>query len=218
MWRTARRLRAPLARAGIGQRSANYLLISWRGFASVAAVAVILWALEFGSGRNDLGAAFGDIGLNLRPPADQLAALSLLLFLVCYAINLGFSLLRRAVGVRPKLATVNMPPQTVWETIVFALLLSPMAGVSEEIVFRGLFQWAFSKWTGDPISAVASQAVLFGILHMYQGGLGVLRTFALGLVLGAGTLASGSLVPAIIAHTLIDIAVAFVRPPVAARL
>ena len=212
MWRTAHRLRAPLTRIGVGPRNVDYLLIAWRGAASVGVVALALWVLEFGSGRRALWAAAAEIGLNARAPADQLAALSLLLFLTCFAINLGISLLRQALGIRPKAATVNMPPQTAGETFVFALLLSPVAGVSEEVVFRGLFQWAFINWTADPVSAVASQAVLFGMIHLYQGELGVLRTMAIGVVLGAGTLAAGSLIPAIAAHTLINIAVALWRP------
>jgi membrane protease YdiL (CAAX protease family) len=100
-----------------------------------------------------------------------------------------------------------MVPDTIAETVVFSLVLSPVAGVSEEFVFRGLLMWLFTVTTGDPISAIGSQAVLFGIIHLYQGGLGVLRTFVLGLILGAGTLACGSLLPVIVAHTLINVAV-----------
>jgi membrane protease YdiL (CAAX protease family) len=110
-----------------------------------------------------------------------------------------------------------MVPDSPAETAVFSLLLAPASGIGEEIVFRGVLQWAFIALTGDPISSVASQAVLFGIIHLYQGGLGVLRTFAIGLVLGAGTLASGSLLPAIVAHTLINAAVGTARVSMPAR-
>jgi membrane protease YdiL (CAAX protease family) len=207
MWRTAHRLRPPLLRLGLGPRIANYLLISWRELASMTAAIALLACVELWSRRSDLGAALDGIGLKPGAPAGQLGVLSVLLFATCYAINLGFGFLRRSIRVRPTAATVNMVPATVAETIVFSLVLSPVSGVSEEVVFRGLLQWAFIVTTGDPISAVASQAVLFGIIHLYQGGIGVLRTFVVGLVLGAGTLASGSLIPAIIAHTLINAAV-----------
>lgn len=208
MWWTAYRLRPPLARAGVSGRFADYLLIAWRGLASVLAVIAILWGIELGSGRGDLAAALREIGLHARLPAAQMAVLSLLLFAACFAINLGFMLLRQALRVRPKLATVKLTPQSPSEDLVFAVLVSPVAAVSEEIVFRGLFLTLFTTWTSDPVSAVASQAVLFGLIHLYQGGLGVLRTIAVGLVLGAGTFAAGSLIPAIAAHTLINIAVA----------
>ena len=137
--------------------------------------------------------------------------MSLLLFATCYAINLGATFLRRAVRQNPKLATVNLLPQSVWETVVFSLILSPAAGVGEEVIYRGFLQWAIAGATSDPVSAVATQAVLFGMAHLYQGGVGILRTFAIGLVLGWGTLVSGSLVPAIVAHTLLDIASGIVR-------
>jgi membrane protease YdiL (CAAX protease family) len=58
---------------------------------------------------------------------------------------------------------------------------------------------------------VGTAAVLFGLLHLYQGGLGILRTGSIGLVLGAGTLATGSLMPAILAHTLLDMTSTIVR-------
>ena len=160
-----------------------------------------------------MGAAFADLGLNLRLPLASAGVLSLLLFATCYAINLGFTFLRRALRRNAKFATVNILPQTMWETVAFSLILSPAAGIGEEIIYRGFLQWALATTTGDPISAIGTQAVVFGMAHLYQGGLGVLRTFAIGVVLGAGTLVSGSLIPAILAHILIDIASGIVRVP-----
>jgi membrane protease YdiL (CAAX protease family) len=48
-------------------------------------------------------------------------------------------------------------------------------------------------------------SVVFGILHGYQGLLGTVRTTLMGGTLAWGFLASGSLLPAIVAHTLIDL-------------
>ena len=217
VWRGAYRLRAPLQRLGTGPRIANYLLIALRGAASVGLVVATLWWLEQRSGRGDVGEALAELGLHARLPTGQVCALSALMFAACYAINLGFTSLRRTTGRRPKLVTVNLLPETVWERVAFSLVLSPAAGIGEEIVYRGFLQWAVAAATGDPISAVGTQAVLFGMVHAYQGGLGILRTFALGLVLGTGTLASGSLVPAMIAHTLLDIASGIGRTPPPAR-
>ena len=217
-WRTAYRLRPPLLRLGLANRVVDYLLIAWRGAVSVALVVVILWWLEQRSGRGRIDLALAELGLHGRLPTDEMGVLSLLLFSTCYAINLGFTLLRRALGHKQRFATANLLPQTFWETVAFSLVLSPAAGVCEEIFFRGFLQWAIAASTGDPISAIGSQAVLFGMVHIYQGGLGILRTFAVGAVLGAGTLACGSLIPAIVAHTLLDIASGIVRvaPPVRA--
>ena len=53
-------------------------------------------------------------------------------------------------------------------------------------------------------AAVVSTAV-FGIMHAYQGSMGVARTTLMGGVLAWGFLASGSLWPPILAHVLIDV-------------
>ncbi len=217
-WRMTDRLRAPLLRLGQSSRIANYLLITWRLAVSVALVVVVLWALNAHSGRGNLEATLTALGLNLHLPAIDAGVMSLLLFATCYAINLGATFFRRAVRHNPKVATVNLLPQSAWETVVFSLVLSPAAGVGEEVIYRGFLQWLITAATGDPISAVATQAVLFGMAHLYQGGIGILRTFTIGLVLGWGTLVSGSLVPAIVAHTLLDIASGIVRVPAPTRM
>jgi membrane protease YdiL (CAAX protease family) len=46
---------------------------------------------------------------------------------------------------------------------------------------------------------------VFGVLHAYQGWIGTVRAAALGGLLAWGFLLSGSLVPAIVAHTAIDL-------------
>jgi membrane protease YdiL (CAAX protease family) len=48
-------------------------------------------------------------------------------------------------------------------------------------------------------------SAVFGVLHAYQGSLGMVRTAVLGGVLAWGFLASGSLWPAIAAHAVIDV-------------
>src|SRR5690606_3911022 len=61
----------------------------------------------------------------------------------------------------------------------------------------------------SPLVGVAGGAVLsslvFGVLHAYQGTIGIVRTFLMGSVLATGFVLSGSLWPAIIAHTAIDL-------------
>ena len=207
MWGRAHRLRPPLLRLGVGARIAGYLLISWRDLASAAAALGLLACLELWRGWSGITRPLAVIGLG-GVALGRIAVLSALLFTTCYAINLGFSLVRHSVGARPKAASVNMVPATAAEALVFCLVLAPASGVGEEIVFRGVLQWAFTAMTADPLSAVLSQAVLFGSLHLYQGGFGVLRNIAIGIVLGFGTQEAGSLIPAIVAHTLINAVVA----------
>ncbi|MBI1212051.1 MAG: CPBP family intramembrane metalloprotease [Alphaproteobacteria bacterium] len=216
-WASAHRLRAPLLRLGMGPRNASYLLISWRDLASAAAALGIVWSAHLWEGRSDFAGVLAAIGMRWSTPAEQLASLSILLAAACYAINLTFRLVRTLTAVGPRRVSVNMVPATASETLILLLVLSPASGIGEEIVFRGALQWSFTTLTGDPVSAALSQAVLFGMVHLYQGGFGVLRNIAIGVVLGFGTLGSGSLVPAIVAHTLINAAVAMDRSTMPAR-
>ncbi|RMH16990.1 MAG: CPBP family intramembrane metalloprotease, partial [Gemmatimonadetes bacterium] len=52
----------------------------------------------------------------------------------------------------------------------------------------------------------AGASLAFGALHAYQGSVGVARTGLLGAGLAGAVVVSGSLWPAIVAHTLIDLA------------
>jgi len=94
-------------------------------------------------------------------------------------------------------------PQTREERKAFAVL-SVAAGFGEEIAYRGYAIPVLVPLLGVPGAAVLTSAV-FGVLHGYQGPLGIFRTGAMGGMLAWGFLASGSLWPPIIAHTLIDL-------------
>jgi membrane protease YdiL (CAAX protease family) len=94
-------------------------------------------------------------------------------------------------------------PRTREEKRVFALL-SVAAGVGEEIAYRGYAIPVLAPLLGVGGAAALSSAV-FGALHGYQGWLGTARTAAMGGFLAWGFLASGSLWPAIAAHTAIDL-------------
>ena len=48
-------------------------------------------------------------------------------------------------------------------------------------------------------------SLVFGLLHVYQGPLGILRTATLGGLLAWGFLATGSLWPSIVAHAALDV-------------
>jgi membrane protease YdiL (CAAX protease family) len=58
--------------------------------------------------------------------------------------------------------------------------------------------------------AAVLSSLVFGILHAYQGWLGIVRTALLGMILAASFVVSGSLWPAIIAHALLDVLVGLV--------
>ena len=97
----------------------------------------------------------------------------------------------------------SLLPQTPKERYVF-VLLSVAAGTGEEVAYRGYAIPVLAALIGIPGAAVLTTLV-FGVLHAYQGWLGVVRTSLMGGVLAWGFIASGSLWPPIIAHTLIDV-------------
>src|ERR1039458_2278927 len=61
--------------------------------------------------------------------------------------------------------------------------------------------------------SVASSSVLFGLAHFYQGILGVVLTGILGAGFATIWLGSGTLLTAIVLHTLVDLRISFVLGP-----
>ncbi|MFL6520858.1 MAG: CPBP family intramembrane glutamic endopeptidase [Chthoniobacterales bacterium] len=85
------------------------------------------------------------------------------------------------------------------------------AGFGEEFLLRGFLFQRFAMLFGGskPAWAIACviQAALFGLLHIYQGPLGIVLTASIGLINGLVFLAAGrKLWVTIIAHVLYDTA------------
>ena len=81
-------------------------------------------------------------------------------------------------------------------------LLSAAAGVGEELLFRGFLQ----QWLAGHLpsaAAIALASLAFGLVHPITLSYAVLAT-AFGAVMGSMTAATGSLLPAIVAHGLYD--------------
>jgi membrane protease YdiL (CAAX protease family) len=93
-------------------------------------------------------------------------------------------------------------PHTLGEFRLF-LLLSLTAGVCEELLFRGYLVWVLKTWIGLWGAAIVSM-VVFGLGHAYQGAKHGVRAFLAGVALGLLALATGSILPGIVLHALID--------------
>lgn len=123
------------------------------------------------------------------------------------AVGVGMMLASRAVGrflgIPETPILGKLLPRTPGEKKVF-VLLSVAAGVGEEVAFRGYAIPVLAVAVGLPWSVAVTSAV-FGLMHAYQGPIGVVRTALVGAVLAGGLLVSGSLLPVILAHTLVDI-------------
>lgn len=103
-----------------------------------------------------------------------------------------------------------LSPRSKKEKTYF-FFVSLTAGVSEEFVFRGvlffLLQAVFPTMSMPLILVVAS--AIFGIAHTYQGMRGIVRTGITGAMFGALFLVTGSLIPGMVLHFIIDFEAAF---------
>lgn len=168
-------------------------------WSSIVTLGVLGAACWFVGSRVGGGAALGLVEL----PLASLVGWTVALTAAGLAIIVLFFLGARSMGTRDTELLVQLLPQTGRERGVFALL-SVAAGVGEELAYRGYVIPVLAPLTGPVGAAVLSTAV-FGVVHAYQGVIGIVRTALMGGVLAWGFLASGSLWPAILAHTLIDL-------------
>jgi membrane protease YdiL (CAAX protease family) len=77
-----------------------------------------------------------------------------------------------------------------------------MAGIGEELLFRGVIQAALSHWLGLWLGVVLA-SVLFGLLHLITPAYAVMVTL-MGAYLGCVWLATGNLLTVIVAHAVYD--------------
>jgi CAAX protease family protein len=82
------------------------------------------------------------------------------------------------------------------------VLISLLAGVGEELLFRGAIQSLLGNWFGSPTGLIVT-SVVFGLLHLITPTYGILAG-CIGLYLGWFAIASGNLLGPIVAHGLYD--------------
>jgi membrane protease YdiL (CAAX protease family) len=101
-----------------------------------------------------------------------------------------------------RFAGVAGNPDELMRLLLFSWLF---AAFGEEIAFRIALMRGLSLSLGDDrnarVIALVAQAIIFGLVHLYQGSAGVAGTVISGLVFGVVTLLGrGSIWPAAIAH------------------
>lgn len=101
-----------------------------------------------------------------------------------------------------------------WPEIAHGALVSLNAGLSEELFFRLVLPLLLAMILGQALFAFAIAAVVFGVVHLYQGPLGILATTVLGVVLTALYLWTGQIWIAMAAHALLDVIGLVVRPAI----
>ena len=96
--------------------------------------------------------------------------------------------------------------------------LSLNAGISEELLFRLALPALLVIVTGEPISAFLLAALVFGLLHAYQGPVGVIATTLVGLVFTAIYVVTGSIVIVMALHALFDLRTLVIIPAAVYRV
>jgi membrane protease YdiL (CAAX protease family) len=135
-------------------------------------------------------------------------------FLMSFGVSAGLAWWisrKRAPRPRGSLARWLLPdfdallPRTAREGWWFALV-ALSAGVCEELVFRGWLLQVLTRLGGlQGLVLLAVAALIFGLMHAYQGPLGVLSTTALAVALIGVTVMTGSLLVPMALHVLLDL-------------
>jgi uncharacterized protein len=147
------------------------------------------------------------IGL-VMPSAAALVGWSAVLTVVGVGWVVGWRLLRV-----PESALLRfLLPRTTAEKVVF-VGVSATAGICEELVFRGFLIPTLEMMLGSVAVATILSSVVFGLLHSYQGTVGIVRTASLGLMLAVPFLLTGSIVPSMVAHAAINVLVGVFLAP-----
>jgi uncharacterized protein len=97
-------------------------------------------------------------------------------------------------------AVVHLVPRNGKE-IAYWLLLCVVAGVAEEIVFRGYFQSQFTAWArGAAWAGVVFSALMFGAAHGYEGARAMFLLIVFGVLFSLLTVFRRNLRAAMFAH------------------
>ena len=121
-------------------------------------------------------------------------------------------LVEKALGFEESEILKQILPRTPHEKSLFAGV-SLSAGLGEELAYRAYAIPVLASLVGSTWGAAVLSSGIFGFLHAYQGGWGVVRTAVLGFALAAVFLVSGSIWPVILAHTAIDLVGGLVLGP-----
>jgi len=94
----------------------------------------------------------------------------------------------------------------VWQAWIIIIMASLVAGVCEEIGFRGYMQGPLEERYG-PAAGITIVSIMFTVFHLNQAWAGpvLFQIFAISSLFGVLSYASGSLIPSVIGHTIMDI-------------
>jgi membrane protease YdiL (CAAX protease family) len=142
--------------------------------------------------------------LALKRPAWEAAALALLVAAFVIGIDHFFrhvAPIEVAAMVLFKYPKVDSPILH-WTDVTYGLALT---AISEEIVFRGLFAGLLARCFNGEAGLALASALFFALVHWSHGLTAMAVAFTAGVALMALYRRTGSLLPAIAAHYLVNL-------------
>ncbi len=91
------------------------------------------------------------------------------------------------------------------EELAWGAAMSVNAGIVEELAFRLAIPAVLFGASGDALLTVVGSVALFGILHLYQGVVGVASATVVGLLMMALFVGTGSILVPMLVHAVIDL-------------
>lgn len=150
------------------------------------------------------GRGLASLGVHRVLPWPLVLLWSASIVAIAVACMLGFAWAGQRLGRRESASVRHILPRTTRERWWFVLLVSPTAGIVEELLFRGFALTRLAPLVGGLAAAIALTSFAFALAHVYQGALGMARAGLLAVLLAVPVVVSGSLLPSILAHAAID--------------
>lgn len=108
------------------------------------------------------------------------------------------------LGICESRLTYHLMPRTAKERWAF-LGVSVSAGFCEEISYHGFLLAGLTGWLENGWWSAVVVNLAFGVMHGYQGQVGVVRAFSMGYLLCLPVVVGAGLLPAMAAHLLVDV-------------
>jgi membrane protease YdiL (CAAX protease family) len=153
-------------------------------------------------------------GLALRPVPTRTVLLALLAGATLWAASLGLMNIQFVLWRPPpefldsfRALHAALRPRSVGEAILSVAAIALMPAICEETLFRGIVLPSLQRW--GMASALVGSAAMFALIHVDAVGTSpafyrLPFAFAVGLGLAALRLATGSLIPSIAAHAVLN--------------
>ncbi len=181
---------------------------------SIVAMAIVLWAyLRYFSGRwwpkatsESRRVCFRATKLPMRVWKWSLIAALLAVVVLQSSVVVLFRIIE--FPAEAFTSGIDFADSPIWQIWLFIFMAAAVAGITEEVGFRGYMQVPLEGRYG-PAVGITIASIVFVVFHLNQawaGGGGILIIlFAGGAMWGVIARVSGSLIPAMISHTVLDI-------------